>query len=50
MSIIPISIEAGQQILAGSNTAENIVVEQVTVKEFEDDTSFPTGGFEVGFD
>ena len=50
LSITPIELEVSQCLLAGSNTLQNIEVQEVTVKDFEDDTSFPTGGFEVGFD
>lgn len=48
MSIIPISIEAGQPLLVGSKTGVNIEVQEVEVKEFENDT-FPTGGFGKGY-
>lgn len=50
MMITPIAVEASQCILAGSNTLQNIEVQEVTVKEFENDTTFPTGGFDVSFD
>ena len=50
MRFSPIAIEARQCILAGSNTGENIEIQRVTVKTFDDDPSFPTGGFEANFD
>lgn len=45
-----IAVEASQCILAGSNTLQNIELQEVTAKTFEDDTSFPTDGFDAYFD
>ena len=50
MSVTPVAIAVEQGILAGSITSVRIEVGEVDVKEFEDDTAFPSGGFSVSFD
>lgn len=49
MSIIPIAIDMKQNLLAGSVTQYIIETEEITVKDFEDYTPFPTDGFDVKF-
>lgn len=49
MSITPIAIDMKQNLLAGSVTQEIIEIEEITVRDFEDDTAFPTEGFDVKF-
>ena len=47
MSIIPIAIDMKQNLLAGSVTKDIIKIEEITVRDFEDDTAFPADGFDV---
>lgn len=49
MSITPIAIDMEQNLLAGSVTQDIIDIEEITVRNFEDDTAFPAAGFDVKF-
>lgn len=50
LSVSPIQFETSHSILAGSVTLQNIAVQDVKVEEFTEDSEFPSGGFDVGFD
>lgn len=50
MQIVPVNIRLESSILTGSVTDKDIDVQHVDVKEFTEDQSFPSGGFEIGFD
>ena len=49
MVMIPTAAEMEQCILTGSNTRARIEINEVEVKEFEDDAAFPSNGFDVSF-
>lgn len=49
MTLLPVMTEAEQCLLASSDECVLIEPKEVVVYEFENDTAFPTDGFEVNF-
>ena len=49
MAVTQVVAEVGQRILAGSITGNVIEIDEITVNEYENDTEFPSDGFDVKF-